>query len=527
MMMLSPRHKFYSLLITVILTSIWLVLPNFLSDEQLKKMPGFFSESRVVLGLDLQGGSHLLLEVDVDEVLKEILANQTDAWRKSMREAGISYSDLSNDGDKKIGFMLRDMGQKKALQEIYDKEFAQDSQMTIAADGRVENVFRPEFIESRRKYAIEQSIEVVRRRVDETGTNEPTIQQQGEDRILVQLPGEGNPERLKNLLGKTAKLTFHLVDDTASVEDARRGRLPASSQLLPADDRERGYATDYVVKRQAILTGDMLVDAQPTYQDNHPVITFRFDSIGARKFGDVTRDNVGKPFAIVLDGKVISAPVIREPILGGSGVISGSFTTESARDLAILLRAGSLPAPLVILEERSVGAELGRDSVEDGMNASMIGFALVSLCMIWCYSLFGFFAVIALTLNVILLMGVLSLLGAALTLPGIAGIVLSIGMAVDANVLIFERIREELRLGKTARMAIDSGFKHATGTILDANLTALIANLFLYMYGTGPVRGFAITLSIGLIASMFTAITLTRMMVWFWFNNKKPQKLPI
>lgn len=507
----------------ICLFGLLLALPNLFSQELLDKMPGFFPKNRVTLGLDLQGGSYLLLEVKTEDVIAETVNNNMDAIRTVLRDANAGYTDLMTDGTS-VKFQLRDTSDVNKVQSALEADFGADNDIRVDNGQYFTVKLKDKFIEQRKATAVEQSIEVVRRRVDQTGTTEPTIQRQGTDRILVQLPGEGDPERVKRLIGKTAKLTFQLVDTSATVEDAKRGRIPPGTQLLPSDDR---YSREYVVKRQAIITGDMLVDAQPAFQDNQPVVNFRFDTRGGKKFGEVTSDNVGKPFAIVLDGKVISAPVIRQPILGGSGVISGSFTAESAKDLALLLRAGALPAPLTILEERSVGAELGRDSVTAGASASVIGFALVSLCMVLCYSLFGVFAVVALAVNMILLAAALSVLGATLTLPGIAGIVLSIGMAVDANVLIFERIREELRMGRSVRSAVESGFKHATGTITDANLTALIANLFLYMYGTGPVRGFAITLSIGLLASMFTAITLTRLMVQAWMNRVRPQALPL
>ncbi len=518
--------RFLNWVIAIVCASAFLLaLPNAISDEQLQKMPGWFPKQRITLGLDLQGGSHLLLEVKTSDVIAELVNNMLDGVRSNLRSGDIGYTDLSANAEG-IVFTLRDPAQREAAETVLRKEYGTDAVVTVNATGQSTIKLREEFVASRKKLAIEQSIEVVRRRVDETGTREPTIVRQGEDRILVQLPGEGDPERLKRLLGKTAKLTFQLVDISTSAEDAKMGRLPPGSQLLPAD-RKDGYASEYVVKRQIIISGDMLVDAQPSYQDNQPVVAFRFDSRGAKKFAEVTTANVDKPFAIVLDGRVISAPVIRSPIVGGSGIISGSFTTESARDLALLLRAGALPAPLTILEERSVGAELGRDSVEAGTMASIMGFALVSLCMILCYSLFGVFAVISLVVNLVILAAALSVLGATLTLPGIAGVVLSIGMSVDANVLIFERIREELRLGRGPRAAIDNGFKQAMGTITDANLTALIANLFLYLFGTGPVRGFAVTLTIGLIASMFTAITLTRLIVHAWMNRARPQTLPL
>jgi protein-export membrane protein SecD len=345
----------------------------------------------------------------------------------------------------------------------------------------------------------------------------------------VQLPGIDNPEHVKELLGKTAKLTFQLVDLSVTPEDARRGRLPAGDEVLPAadDSRGRGGEGAYVVRKRAVITGENLVDAQPTFQNNEPVVNFKFDSVGARRFGDVTRENVGKPFAIVLDGHVISAPVIREPILGGSGIISGSFTVQSANDLALLLRAGALPAPLVILEERTVGPDLGADSIHAGALSCLIGVALVIVFMIVFYGLFGIFADIALFFNLCLMLACLSLLGATLTLPGIAGIALTMGMAVDANVLIYERIREEVRSGRSMLSSLDAGFKRAFGTILDSHITTLVAGALLFWLGSGPVKGFAVTLSIGVLTSLFSAILVTRLLIVTWLQRRRPKAVPI
>jgi protein-export membrane protein SecD len=509
----------------VCLFAALLALPSLFKAEDLKSWPGFLPKSQVVLGLDLQGGSHLLLEVKTGDVIIEAVNNMLDAVRANLRKNNATYTDLRSTPEG-IQFNLTDGAQRETLLAALEKDIGNDATVTVGTDGKAVIALRDTFVADRKKSAIEQSIEVVRRRVDETGTREPTIVRQGEDRILVQLPGEGDPERLKRLLGKTAKLTFQLVDMNASVTDAKSGRLPGGSQLLPADERE-GYAREYVVKRQIIISGDMLVDAQPAYQDNQPVVSFRFDSRGANRFAEVTSENVGKPFAIILDGKVISAPVIRSPIVGGSGIISGNFTTETARDLALLLRAGALPAPLTILEERSVGAELGRDSIENGKIAAVIGFLLVSAFMVLTYGRFGIYSVVALVVNIVFIFAALATLGAALTLPGIAGLVLTIGMAVDANVLIFERIREELRAGLNPSHAVQVGFKQATATIWDTNLTTLIASLFLFIYGSGPVKGFAATLAIGIIASMFTAVVITRLLVDAYLTAKRPKLLRI
>jgi preprotein translocase subunit SecD len=374
-----------------------------------------------------------------------------------------------------------------------------------------------------------QSIEIVRRRVDEFGTTEPTIQRQGEDRILVQLPGVNEPERVKRLIGQTAKMTFHLVDDRFQPG----GPMPATPPPGTFFAKEESARTPgappvtYVLKRRVAVSGDSLVDSQPTFEQGRPVVSFRFDSLGARKFAQVTQQNVGKPFAIVLDGKIISAPVIREPILGGSGIISGSFTAEEANDLAVLLRAGALPAPMTILEERTVGPDLGADSVADGEIACLIGFIAVVVFMFLIYATFGLFANVALLLNLVILVGAMSVLQSTLTLPGIAGIVLTLGMAVDANVLIFERIREELRAGRTTLSAIDAGYQRAFSAILDSNLTTLIAAILLFEFGSGPVRGFAVTLAIGLLTSMFTAIMVTRLMVSIYVAWRRPKLLPL
>ncbi|MGE0251586.1 MAG: protein translocase subunit SecD [Dongiaceae bacterium] len=513
----------------VCLLGVLFALPNLFSPATVAKWPGFIPKQQVTLGLDLQGGSYLLLEVETDKVIEETLNNTLDSVRKVLRDQRAGYTEL-NVKNKVIQFQLRDISSEtnrdlnkiSELQNSLRQELGND--YGIMQEGK--STFRIEFDPAaetvRRSKTIDQSIEVVRRRVDETGVREPTIQRQGENRIMVQLPGEGDPSRIKALLGKTAKLTFQLVDSAVSVEEARRGNLPIGSMIVPGD-----HGGEFVVRRQAIITGDMLVDAQPTFQDNQPVVSFRFDARGAKRFAQTTTENVGKPFAIILDGKVISAPVIRQPITGGSGVISGSFTTQSAHELAVLLRAGALPAPLTVLEERSVGPELGRDSIAAGLKASLVGFGLVAAFMIICYGLFGIFSVIALIINVILIFAVLSFFGATLTLPGIAGIILTIGMAVDANVLIFERMREETDLGRTPMAAIEAGYKQAMGTITDANLTTLIATIMLYIFGSGPVRGFGVTLTIGIIASMFTAIIVTRQIVNAWARKKRPAALPL
>ncbi|MFN4088750.1 MAG: protein translocase subunit SecD [Alphaproteobacteria bacterium] len=498
--------------------------PNFVAGRSLEGLPAWLPVQKINLGLDLQGGSHLLLEVEVDAVVRDRVQAMEGVVRTALRPANVGYTDLGARG-RVVTFNLREPGRADEVRRLIRAEDSA-AEVTVDANGLV-TVSMQEAEEQRiRDSAVQQSIEIVRRRIDETGTREPTIQRQGESRIIVQLPGVDDPERIKALLGETAKMDFHLADTTVTPTDARAGRLPAGSVLLPGVTSQ-GEMTEYVVRRRPIVGGEHLVDAQPSFQDGQPVVRFRFDTQGARRFGRATQENVGRPLAIVLDNKVISAPVIREPILGGEGIISGSFTVQGAQDLSLLLRAGALPAPLKILEERTVGPGLGQDSIDAGKTASIIGMILVVVFMVVAYGLFGLMADIALLLNMSLIVASLSVLQATLTLPGIAGIVLTIGMAVDANVLIFERIREEIRLGRTPISAVDAGYKRALTTIIDANLTTLIAAVLLYIFGSGPVRGFAVTLAIGLVTSMFTAIWVTRLMVVTWLRRRRPQALPI
>ena len=509
-------------------------LPNVVSQQVLDGFPDWLPRDKVVLGLDLQGGSHLLLEVEVDVAVRERLQSLVDDARAALRGERIGYQNLGVSGDS-LQVTITDAEEtSRALQLV--RELSEPlpasvfspvpaEELEIAADGSViEARLSEEARRQRTASAISQSIEIIRRRIDELGTREPVIQRQGERRILVQAPGLDDPQRLKELLGQTAKLSFHLLDSSMSAERAASGRPPTGSQVLYSDTVP---AVPYLVRKRIMVSGENLVDAQPAFEQisNRPVVNFRFDNSGARRFGAVTQENVGEPFAIVLDEQVISAPVIREPILGGSGQISGNFTVESANDLAILLRAGALPAPLEIIEERTVGPGLGADSIRAGAIACVIGLAAVLAFMMLSYGRFGLFADIALLVNLVLLLGALSMLGATLTLPGIAGIVLTIGMAVDANVLIFERIDEESASGKSPVNAMDAGYRRALGTILDANITTLIAALVLFQLGSGPVRGFAVTLAIGIVTSVFTAFSLTRMFMALWLMRTRPQAL--
>jgi protein-export membrane protein SecD len=414
------------------------------------------------------------------------------------------------------------------LEDLNPNPLSREIDVVEGEAGRIDVRLTESSVRELQDAAVRQSLEIVRRRIDEVGTREPTIQQQGGNRILVQVPGEKDPDSIKRLLGQTAKLTFHLVDLDTPLDQALSGNLPPGSMVLASEETSRpGEVAQQVVRKRVEVSGESLIDAQPTYQENQPVVSFRFDSVGARKFGDVTRDHVGELLAIVLDDKVISSPRIREPILGGSGVISGSFTVDSANELAILLRAGALPAPLDIVEERSVGPDLGADSIEAGKWASVVALILVIAFMVLYYGLFGIIACVALIVNLFLIVAILSVLQATLTLPGMAGIVLTIGMAVDANVLIVERIREEARAGRPPMSAVDTGYREAMRTIIDANLTTLIAAVLLYAFGSGPVRGFAVTLGIGILTSMFTAISLTRLMMSVWLRRTRPAMLPV
>lgn len=522
-----PRWKVILILATLIVGCLAAV-PSFLAPATLDALPKWLPKNSFVLGLDLQGGSHLLLEVDSATVVRERMEALVDSVRAELRKERVQYERLGASADG-VSFIVRNPDEADKARELVRKL---DGDMATAAEGgRIVMTLKPEALRKRKSATIDQSIEIVRRRIDETGVREPSIQRQGEDRIVVQLPGLDDPERMKRLLGRTAKMTFHLLDERGSIEDALAGRVPPGSQLLPGAEADRpgGRPSHYLIQKRVMVSGDTLIDSQPTFDSrtSEPVVSFRFDSQGAKRFGDTTSKNVGKPFAIVLDGKVISAPVIREPILGGSGQISGGFTVQGAKDLALLLRAGALPAPLTILEERSVGPGLGADSIAAGSVAAVIGTAMVMVFMILGYGLFGVIANIGLILNMILILGAMSLLQATLTLPGIAGIVLTVGMAVDANVLIYERMREETRLGRPPISAMDAGYARAMTTIIDSNLTTLIAAGVLYFLGSGPIRGFAVTLSLGIITSMFTAISVARLMTVGWLRLARPKLLPI
>jgi preprotein translocase subunit SecD len=529
-MLFFTRWKAAAILLTALVVCLCAV-PNFFSEDVIRHWPSW-AQRHIVLGLDLQGGSHLLLEVDSAAVRKEQLQAINDDVLRVLRQARIPFTGRAIRGNGVEVRITRDTDLETALAKL--RELSQPlsgfagstGQRTITVNesgGVITLIPTDPAITERVRQAVDQSIQIIERRVNELGLVEPTIQREGTDRILVQVPGLQDPSRLKEILGKTAKLDFRMVDVSMTPEQAEQSR-PADSEILPGERGEK-----YLIEKRVLVSGADLVDAQPGFDQrtNEPVVNFRFNSAGARKFAEVTQANVGKPFAIILDNKVISAPVIREPILGGSGQISGNFTVQSANDLAILLRAGALPAPLTVIEERTVGPGLGQDSINAGERAAYVGATLVLIFMLATYGLFGVFANIAVAINVAMIFGVLSLLGATLTLPGIAGIVLTVGIAVDSNVLIYERIREEVRAGRSAINAIDAGFSRALATILDSNITTFIAAAVLFYIGTGPVRGFAVTLGIGIITTLFTAFTLTRLIVAYWVRMWRPRVVPI
>ncbi len=536
-MLYFPKWKI-ALILGVCLLGILFTMPNMLPSAVVKKIPNWLPNQQVRLGLDLRGGSYLLLQVDVGSLTKDQLENLVENVRETLAKARIGYKGLgivNNAVQVTIRSQADVARADKLLQALatplsgglFGGRGQTDITVNAGADGAVTLKPTEAALDERSEQAVQQSIAIVRRRIDATGINEPEIQRQGNNQILVQLPGLKDPTRIKRLLGKTARLTFQLLD---SSPEAEAGHVRPGSELLYSDHNgPNGKPIPYIVRRQISVSGADLTDAQATFdsQNGEPVVSFRLNALGAQRFADVTRNNVGKPFAIVLDNKVISAPVIREPILGGSGQISGNFTVQSANDLAILLRAGALPAPLRVIEERTVGPQLGADSIRSGVEASIIGFLLVVGYMTVSYGLFGIFANAALIANLFLILGVMSALQATLTLPGIAGILLTTGMAVDANVLINERIREEYLLGKSPLAAMEAGFARAFTTIFDSNSTTLIKMAILFALGAGPVRGFAVTISIGILTSMFTAILLTRLLMVFWYRRRRPAALPV
>jgi len=477
-------------------------------------------DKKVNLGLDLQGGSYLLLEINSDPLVKEKIQSKVIPLKKLLKDNNLNYSNFKIN-EKNLSFSLNDIEKFKLLFFSKKDNFLNpyignynsfELDLEILDNGNVQVLFSKYGLLTINNSALKQSIEIVRRRIDDVGTKEPTILQRGEKRILVELPGLKDPERIKNLLGKTAQLNFRLIAD---------------NEEFGFDSIMSEIGEELNVSKRIVMSGENLIDAQPNFnnQSNQPTVSFTLDRLGAQKFGRATTDNVGKRLAIVLDGKIISAPSINEPITSGSGIISGNFSFQEATDLALLLRSGALPTPLNVVEERTVGPDLGEDSIKSGITSLMIGFILVILFMLYKYKVFGLVANLALIANLIMLVGVLTILEATLTLPGIAGIILTVGMAVDANVLIFERIKEELKTEKSIIHAFDIGYSKAKITVLDANITTLIAAIILFAFGSGPVKGFAITLGIGIVTTLYSAYFLARHLTSMIVLNKKEGKV--
>jgi len=533
-MLTLSRWKIIVVTLAVIFGLVF-TLPNLLPQRTLDALPGWVPKQKLNLGLDLQGGSYLLMEVDTAALRRERLTNLVEDVRTSLRGEQIAFGDLREVGGV-ISVRITDAARVNDAAGLLRQSVGsplvgavggRDVSEATREDQRLEISFVAEAAKADAAMAVEQSIETIRRRIDSLGTKEPTITRQGVDRIVIQAAGESDPEKLKAVIGKTAKLTFQMVDESVTAEDMAAGRIPPGSEMLPSED---AYAPAYVVRKRAVVSGDELTDSRQTFdsQSGNPVVSFAFNGQGARKFGDATARNIGKKFAIVLDGKIISAPVINGAITGGSGIITGNFTPESAAELALLLRSGALPAPLTVEEQRTVGAELGADAVKAGAISTLVAFVTIVAFMLLSYGLlFGGISVIALLINGMLIVAAMSITQATLTLPGIAGLILTLAVAVDANVLIYERMRDEARAGKSPIMAADAGFSRAMTTIIDANVTTLVAAGIMFAFGAGPVRGFAWTLSIGVFTSVFTAVLVSQLLIGWWFRAARPKKLPI
>ena len=508
--------------INVIIIYLIFFLIAFFTSLNFQNENNKFIDKKINLGLDLQGGSYLLLEINSDSLVEEKIQSKVIPLKKLLKDNNINYSNfrikdktlsLSIDNIDKFDLLFN--SRKDNLVNPYiDNYRSYELDYKKINNNKIEIHFSKFGLLTINNSALKQSIEIVRRRIDDVGTKEPTILQRGEKRILVELPGLKNPERIKILLGKTAQLNFRLVTDNNEF---------GTDELISEDGEKIN------VSKRIIMSGENLIDAQPSIQNqnNEPVVSFTLDRLGAQKFGRATTDNVGRRLAIVLDDEIVSAPNINEPITSGNGMISGNFTFQDATDLALLLRSGALPAPLLVVEERTVGPDLGEDSIKSGITSLIIGFILVILFMFYKYKIFGLIANTALIANLLMLMGILTILESTLTLPGIAGIILTVGMAVDANVLIFERIKEELKTEKSLIHAFDSGYSRAKITVLDANITTLIAAVILFAFGSGPVKGFAITLGIGIITTLFTAYFLARHLTSLVILNTKDNKVKI
>jgi protein-export membrane protein SecD len=517
-------------ILALVVAAILLVAPSFLSPAALaglqQAVPSFLPARAIVLGLDLQGGAHVLLEVDSASVTRTQVEALRDDVRGKLREGHVSIAGGIAMQPRGVQVRIADPAERDKALPLLESLNQPIGNAIIGASGHtldfnqsgdaIQITLTDAAINDKIRRAVSQSIEVLRRRVDALGTTEPNIQQQGNDRVLVEVPGLQDTTRLKEILGTTAKLEFRLVADP--------GDPPNEVEDLP---QQQGGQPLPVQKRVMVEGGD-LVDAQPGFDQNgQPDVNFRFNLRGGQKFGQATTENVGRPFAIVLDGKVVSAPRILGPITGGAGQITGNFTVEQADNLAVLLRAGALPAKLTVVEERTVAPGLGQDSIDAGKRAAVVGGALVVVYMLATYGVFGVFADIALAVHILFIFASMALLGATLTLPGIAGVVFTIGMAVDSNVLIYERIREESHLGRSVISSLDAGFRRAFATIVDSNVTMFVAAVILYLFGSGPVRGFAVSLGLGILTSVVTAVTMTRMMIALWYRYQRPTKLPI
>lgn len=528
-----PRWKVFSIIGALVLLCA-LAIPSFLPERVTNAWS--IQPPRINLGLDLAGGSYLLLEADIGDLRRTRLETMREQVQTEMRRGRprIEIGDVSTRGGQ-VSFMLRDPSQVDEARERLLQVTGGGAGLTGQREWDIEVVDMSRFVLKPTQAGLQQAIttamddatEVVRRRIDELGTREPTIVRQGDTRIVVQVPGLQDPQALKDLLGRTARLEFKLVDETANPAELVQGRASVGSQVLPYPGNPLGVPV-IAVKRNVILSGDQLVDARQAFDPttNEPNVSISFNAEGGRRFARVTQANVNKPFAIIVDNQVISAPNINEPILGGSASISGSFTVESANQLAIALRSGKLPVDLKVIEERTVGPELGQDSINKGAIAAIVATALVIAYMLLTYARFGIYATLALVFNILMILGAMALFNATLTLPGIAGFVLTIGAAVDANVLINERIREEQRRGRNIIQSIELGYKEASRAIFDANVTNVIAAAIMFVFGSGPIRGFAVVLTIGIVTSVFTAVTFTRLMVAQWLKQR-PRELVI
>ena len=550
-----PRWQVISIIAVTLLAALF-ALPNVLPGPVLDVLPSWYAQSRINLGLDLRGGAHFLLEADLRSVLNERLTNLSDSVRGELRKNQVAFKEINLQGGTSVIVVLRDEAQRpKALEAIR----AVDNSLVVSGSGdTIQLAYAPQDLYRKKKEVIDQSIEILRRRVDETGTIEPTIVRQGDDRILLQVPGIKDTTDLKRKINQTAKLTFHLVNEDVSLAGGIPATLPPTTTLIPTREGMqalragnpktydeimnanprltpeqicRRYQPQCLpVLKRIVVGGEDLDDAKATFeqQNNRPIISFTFNSAGGRAFCAATRQNIGKRLAIQLDNEIISAPVVQSAICGGSGIITGQFTTQQTQEQALLLRSGALPATLTIIEERTVGADLGADAIHAGTVAAIVGTALVILFMLFVYGpVFGGFASIAMMVNMLLVFAGMSVLGASLTLPGIAGLVLTVGMSVDSNVLIYERVREERENGRSPFSALATGYDRALTAVIDSNLTALIAGVLLFGMGSGPIRGFATSLTLGLLTHLFTATVFTRMLLAVWVRWRRPTELPV